>query len=217
MSLNARAIYPNPALKGVCYINNVIKNPLIQVGDYTYYSSDEEDCLQFEKHVTYHYDFYGDKLIIGRYCAIATGVEFIMNGSNHVMKGITTYPFGSFGIESAIPNLDELPNKGDTIIGNDVWIGQHVTILPGINVGNGAILAASSVVTQDVPAYHIVGGNPAKIIGKRFDDSVIQRLESLQWWQYSFDIIEPILPFLLTENLPLAMDKIEAYFRTVKT
>ena len=215
MRLNARTIYPNPALKGVCYINNVIKNPLIQVGDYTYYSSDEEDCLQFERHVTYHYDFYDDHLIIGRYCAIATGVEFIMNGSNHVMKGITTYPFGIFGIESAIPTLEDLPNKGDTVIGNDVWIGQHVTILPGIKVGNGVIIAASSVVTQDVPAYHIVGGNPARIIGKRFDPSIIERLESLQWWQYSFERIEPILPLLFAEDLHSAIDKLEGYFRAL--
>lgn len=215
MRLNARTIYPNPALKGVCYINNVIKNPLIQVGDYTYYSSDEEDCLQFERHVTYHYDFYDDHLIIGRYCAIATGVEFIMNGSNHIMKGITTYPFGIFGIESAIPTLEDLPNKGDTVIGNDVWIGQHVTILPGIKVGNGVIIAASSVVTQDVPAYHIVGGNPAKIIGKRFDPSIVERLESLQWWQYSFEKIEPILPLLFAEDLHSAIDKLEGYFRAL--
>jgi virginiamycin A acetyltransferase len=215
MRLNARTIYPNPALKGVCYINNVIKNPLIQVGDYTYYSSDEEDCLQFERHVTYHYDFYDDHLIIGRYCAIATGVEFIMNGSNHIMKGITTYPFGIFGIESAIPTLEDLPNKGDTVIGNDVWIGQHVTFLPGIKVGNGVIIAASSVVTQDVPAYHIVGGNPAKIIGKRFDPSIVERLESLQWWQYSFEKIEPILPLLFAEDLHSAIDKLEGYFRAL--
>lgn len=187
---NPNSIYPNENIKQICYIKNVIKNPNIQVGDYTYYD-DVNGSEEFEKNVKHHYDFLGDKLIIGKFCAIAKGIEFIMNGANHRMGSVTTYPFNIMGNgwEKATPTLDDLPFKGDTIVGNDVWIGQDVTVMPGIHIGDGAIIAAKSVVTKDVPPYHIVGGNPAKIIRKRFDESLIQYLLDLKWWDWSAEKI----------------------------
>lgn len=201
---NPNSIYPNENIKQVCYIKNVIKNPNIQVGDYTYYD-DLNGAEEFEKHVTHHYDFLGDKLIIGRFCAIAHGIEFVMNGANHQMCSVTTYPFYIMGNgwEKTTPTLDDLPItvKGDTIIGNDVWIGQNVVVMPGIHIGNGAIIAANSVVTKNVPDYHIVGGNPAKIIRKRFDDNLIQYLLALKWWNWSAEKIFNNLEILCSSDI----------------
>ena len=168
------AVIPNPAVPSVCFIKNVITRPNIEVGEYTYYD-DPEGAENFEKHVTHHYPFLGDKLIIGKFCAIARGVEFVMNGANHRMRSAATYPFNIMGggWEKATPALADLPLKGDTVVGNDVWIGQNVTVLPGVHIGDGAIVGACSVVSKDVPAYHIVGGNPARVIRKRFDDETI--------------------------------------------
>lgn len=148
---NVNDIYPNKNVKSVCFIKNVIKNPNIRVGEYTYYS-DINGPENFENHVTHHYDFIGDKLIIGKFCAIAQGIEFIMNGANHRMNSVTTYPFNLMGNgwEKAIPTLEDLPLKGDTVVGNDVWIGQNVTVMPGVHIGDGAIIAANSVVTKDI-------------------------------------------------------------------
>ena len=130
--------HPNPSLKRICFIKNTVSRPNIVIGDYTYYD-DPEDSENFEAHVTHHYDFIGDKLIIGKFTAIAKGVEFVMNGANHRMASVTTYPFSLMlhGWEKSIPALDELPLKGDTVIGNDVWIGQNVTVLPGVHIGDG--------------------------------------------------------------------------------
>lgn len=199
---NPKDIYPNKNIKSVCFVKNTIKNPNIQVGDFTYYS-DENGCEDFEKHVTHHYTFVGDKLIIGKFCAIASGVEFIMNGANHRMNSVTTYPFNIMGNgwEKATPRLEDLPYKGDTIVGNDVWIGQNVTILPGINIGDGAVIASNSVVTKDVPSYHIVGGNPAKIIRKRFEDNLIDYLLELRWWDWGREKIFSNLEILCSADL----------------
>ncbi len=199
---NPMDIYPNENIKSVCFVKNIIKNPNIQVGDYTYYS-DINGCVDFEKHVTHHYEFVGDKLIIGKFCAIASGIEFIMNGANHRMNSVSTYPFNIMGNgwEKVNPKLEELPFKGDTIVGNDVWIGQNVTVMPGVKIGDGAIIAANSVVTRDVPPYHIVGGNPSKIIRKRFDDSLISYLLDLKWWDWSKDKIFSNLEILCSGNL----------------
>ena len=199
---DTKAIYPNENIKSMCYIKNVIKNPNINVGEYTYYS-DINGAENFERHVTHHYDFIGDKLIIGKFCAIAQGVEFIMNGANHRMNSVTTYPFNIMGNgwEKATPNFEEFPFKGDTIVGNDVWIGQNVTIMPGVNIGDGAIIAANSVVTKDIPAYHIAGGNPCRIIRKRFDDVLIEYLLSLEWWNWSPEKIFKNLEVLCSSNL----------------
>lgn len=182
--------FPNENIPSLCYIKNVITRPNIIVGDYTFYD-DNGGAENFEKHVTHHYDFNGDKLIIGKFCAIAKGVEFIMNGANHRMCSVTTYPFNIFGNgwEKATPSLSDLPLKGDTVVGNDVWIGQNVTVLPGVHIGDGAIIGANSVVSKDVPPYHIVGGNPIKIIRKRFDDEIIDFLLQLKWWDWSAEKI----------------------------
>lgn len=193
---------PNPNIPSLCFIKNVITNPNIQVGDYTYYD-DVDGAEDFEKHVTHHYDFIGDKLIIGKFCAIARGVEFIMNGANHRMNSVTTYPFNimGHGWEKSAPKMADLPLKGDTVIGNDVWVGQNVTFLPGVHVGDGAIIGADSVVSKDVPPYHIVGGNPIKIIRKRFDDDTIEFLLDLKWWDWSADKIFDHLDILCSGDI----------------
>jgi virginiamycin A acetyltransferase len=182
---NPNSIYPNEKIKQVCFIKNVVKNPNIQIGDYTYYD-DINGAEKFENYVTHLYDFIGDKLIIGKFCAIARGIEFIMNGANHRVSSVTTYPFNIMGAgwEKVTPTLDDLPIKGDTIIGNDVWIGQNVTVMPGVKIGDGAIIAANSVVTKDIPAYHIAGGNPIAIIRKRFSEDMIHYLSELKWWDW---------------------------------
>ena len=169
----------------VCFIKNTIRNPNILVGDFTYYD-DPEDAEGFERNVLYHFPFIGDRLIIGKFCALARGVKFIMNGANHKMFGIFIYPFYIFGNgwEVAAPQSGELPFKGDTVIGNDVWMGFESLVMPGVKIGNGAIISTRSVVVADVPAYAIVGGNPAKIIRMRFPDETIKALEEIAWWDW---------------------------------
>ena len=199
---NKDTTFPLPHHGKLCFLKNIITNPNIIVGDYTYYD-DFEDVYNFEKNVKYHFDFMGDKLIIGKFCMIASGVTFIMNGANHKIDGISTYPFSIFrnGWESVTPEISDLPYKGDTIIGNDVWIGANTTIMPGINIGDGAIIATNSTVTKDVAPYTIVGGNPAILIRKRFSDKMIDELLEMQWWNWSIEKI--------TENLHYLTDKIK--------
>lgn len=179
------AIHPNPNIPSVCYIKNTITRPNILVGDYTYYD-DPVDSEHFEDHVTHHYEFIGDRLIIGKFCAIAKGVEFIMNGANHRMCSVTTYPFNIMGggWEKCTPSLEDLPLKGDTVVGNDVWIGQNVTVMPGVHIGDGAIIAANSVVAKDVPAYRVAGGNPCRVLRERFDRALTDYLLELKWWDW---------------------------------
>ena len=193
--------FPLKNYKQLCFLKNIITNPDIIVGDYTYYD-DSEDVCNFERNVKYHYQFIGDKLIIGKFCMIASGVTFIMNGANHKMDGITTYPFNIFGKdwERVTPKVSDLPYKGDTIIGNDVWIGANVTIMPGVKIGDGAIISTNATVTKDVEPYTIVGGNPAMILKKRFSDEKIKELMELKWWDW--DIVK------ITENLEYLTQKI---------
>lgn len=173
----------------LCFLKNVVKNPNIIVGDYTYYD-DFENVENFEKNVKYHFDFIGDKLKIGKFCMIASDVKFIMNGANHLTKALTTYPFAIFGNgwENAMENKT-YPQKGDITIGNDVWIGYNATIMAGVTIGDGAIIATNSTVIQDVEPYSIVGGNPAKEIKKRFSDIEISKLLELKWWNWDIDKI----------------------------
>lgn len=182
---NPNAIHPNPQIPSVCYIKNTITRPNILVGDYTYYD-DPVDSEHFEDHVTHHYEFIGDRLIIGKFCAVAKGVEFVMNGANHRMCSVTTYPFNIMGggWETYTPSLADLPLKGDTVVGNDVWIGQNVTIMPGVHIGDGAIVAANSVVAGNVPAYCVAGGNPCRVIRPRFDVELTAYLLELKWWDW---------------------------------
>jgi virginiamycin A acetyltransferase len=182
--------HPMDGFPQVCFIRNTVKNPNIVVGEYTYYD-DPEDSEGFERNVLYHFPFIGDKLVIGKFCAIARDVRFIMNGANHKLSGISTYPFQIFGggWETVMPKPGDLPFKGDTVIGNDVWLGYEALIMPGVRIGNGAIVSSRSVVVSDVPSYTIVGGNPAKAIRRRFDQEVVDRLESLAWWEWPIETI----------------------------
>lgn len=200
--------HPMEGFPQVCFIKNRVKNPNIIIGDFTYYD-DPEGAENFERNVLYHFPFIGDKLIIGKFCAIAKGVQFIMNGANHSMAGFSTYPFYIFGNgwEASQPQAGDLPDKGDTVIGNDVWIGYQALIMPGIKIGNGAIISSRSVVTSDVPAYSIVGGNPARVIRQRFNDETISILEKLAWWDWPVEKITQNLPAIRSANVEALPDK----------
>ena len=191
--------FPNPSIPSLCYIKNVVKNPRIIIGDYTYYD-DTDGADRFEEHVTHFYEFIGDRLIIGNFCAIAKGVTFVMNGANHRMDCATTYPFyrmgGNWGGAIA-PVMDELPLKGDTVIGNDVWIGQNVTIMPA----------------SDIPPFSIAVGNPAKVIRRRFDDEMIDLLERLQWWNRPIEEVDTLIPILSNPDIAQAKIDIAEYLR----
>lgn len=189
-------IFPISGCKTVTHVRPTVKNPNIIVGDFTYFSD-----VDFESHVLHHYDFIGDRLIIGRFCQIASGVTFIMNGANHQMNAASTFPFYIMGWLQTPPSSDDLPLKGDTIIGNDVWIGQNATILPGVHIGDGAIIGMNSVVGSDIEPYSIVVGNPARVLRKRFDDELIQHLLRLKWWDRPVDEIQELIPILCNGNL----------------
>lgn len=182
--------HPMAGFPQVCYLKNFVTNPNIVVGDYTYYD-DPEDTGNFERNVMYHFPFIGDKLVIGKFCALARGVKFIMNGANHKLSGISTYPFQIFGNgwEKVMPAEGELPYKGDTVIGNDVWIGYDVLIMPGVTIGDGAIVSSRATVVADVPAYTVVGGNPARVIKERFPADVAAALQAIAWWDWPVEHI----------------------------
>ncbi|MBR2209511.1 MAG: CatB-related O-acetyltransferase [Synergistaceae bacterium] len=190
-------IFPLEGVNNLINVKPTVKNPNIIVGDFTYFAD-----VDFEKHVTHHYDFIGDKLIIGKFCQIASGVNFIMNGANHQMNAVSTFPFYIFeGWEQEAPPLSEMPLKGDTIIENDVWIGQNSTIMPGVHIYDGAIIGLNSVVASDVPPYTIGAGNPAKEIRKRFDDELINLMLKFQWWNLSIEEINSLIPILTCSDL----------------
>lgn len=194
--------HPVAGFPQVCFLKNMVNNPAICIGDYTYY--DNPDLTEkFEDSVLYHFSFIGDKLIIGKFCAIARGVKFIMNGANHKMSGISTYPFQIFGggWEAVSPAKDELPYKGDTVIGNDVWIGYGALIMPGVQIGNGAIVSAGAVVSADVPAYAIVAGNPARVIRFRFTPSQIELLQTVAWWDWPAEKISRYLAVIVAADV----------------
>jgi virginiamycin A acetyltransferase len=194
--------HPMAGFPRVCFIKNTVSNPNIIIGDYTYYD-DPDDSENFERNVLYHYPFTGDKLVIGKFCALAHGVKFIMNGANHKLSGFSTYPFQIFGNgwERAMPRPEELPYKGDTVVGNDAWIGYESLIMPGVQVGDGAVVAARSVVVTDVPPYSVVGGNPAKVIRQRFSAEVVTALLEIAWWDWSIEKITRNLPQLISADL----------------
>ncbi len=191
--------FPLPNYDRLCFLKNIVKNPNIIVGDYTYYD-DFDNVENFEKNVKYLFDFTGDKLIIGKFCMIASDVTFIMNGANHLTDAITTYPFSIFGGDwSNAMEGKEFPFKGNTVVGNDVWIGYGTTVMPGVNIGDGSIIGSKSVVTKDVEPYSIVGGNPAKIIRKRFTNEEISSLLKLNWWDWPIEKITKNIK-MLTDN-----------------
>ena len=193
-------IYPRTGDKQTVYLNAVIKDPLIEVGDYTIYNDFVADPLLFEKNnVLYHYPIHREKLIIGKFCSIACGTKFLFNCANHSLKSLSTYTFPLFYEEWELEKSNittAWDNKGDIVIGNDVWIGYEAVIMAGVHIGDGAIIAARAVVTKDVPPYTIVGGTPAKEIRKRFDAEVIQQLLMLKWWDWSADKIRKCLPYI---------------------
>jgi len=185
----------------LCFLKNIITNPNIIVGDYTYYD-DFKDVHQFEDNVKYLFDFSGDQLIIGKFCMIASDVSFIMNGGNHASAGISAYPFAIFGGDWAgAMEGKSYPSKGNTVIGNDVWIGYRATIMPGVSIGDGAIIGTQAVVTKDVAPYTIVGGNPAKEIQKRFSDDIINRLLELAWWDWDIEKITKHVSLLISGDV----------------
>ena len=182
-------VYPRPHDKQIVYLKDVITKPNIEVGDYTIYNDFVHDPCDFEKNnVLYHYPINRDKLKIGKFCSIACGAKFLFTSGNHSMQSLSTYTFPLFFDEwdlDAKNICDAWDNKGDTVIGNDVWIGYEAVIMPGVKIGNGAIIGTRAVVTKDVPPYTIVGGVPAKPIRKRFDDATIEKLEALRWWDWN--------------------------------
>jgi virginiamycin A acetyltransferase len=208
---NPNTLYPIAGVTRTVYLKNIITNPQIIIGDYTYYD-DPEDVYNFEKNVLYLFDFMGDKLIIGKFCQIATGVRFIMNGGNHAMSGFSTYPFKAFGGEWASKHNMPLVSKGDTVIGNDVWIGNGATIMQGVKVGDGAIIGTNSLVTKDVEPYTIVGGNPAKEIRKRFDEETIHMLLALKWWDWDVQKITDNLEAITSGKI----DKLKRIYEEIK-
>lgn len=200
---NPNAIFPNEYGTS-CFLKNVIKAPNISVGDYTYYDDPVDPTAFEENNVRFNWPEFGDRLIIGKFCSIASGVQFIMGSANHRLSSISTYPFHVFGgawAERTPPHLSQLPFKGDIVVGNDVWIGRESTILPGVKIGDGAIVAACSVVAKDVEPYTVVGGNPARPIKKRFDGELIALLLRLRWWDFDPGKLTEFLPTLCEEDL----------------
>ena len=190
-------IHPIAGYEREIYVKPTLQNPNILVGDFTYIADSD-----FESHVTHHYPWNGDRLIIGKFCQIAAGVEFVMNGANHQMNAVSTFPFYTLeGWNMETPAMAELPLKGDTVIGNDVWIGQNAVILPGVRIGDGAIIGASSVVGSDVAPYSIVAGNPARALRKRFDDELIDLMLRFRWWDKPIDEIDALIPLLTCSDL----------------
>lgn len=188
-----KKIYPRTGDHQTVYLKDVITNPNIEVGEYTMYNDFVNDPREFEKNnVLYHYPVNGDKLIIGKFCSIACGAKFMLTSANHKMSSLSTYPFPIFYEEWGLDAKDirnAWDNKGDIVIGNDVWIGYEAVIMAGVTIGDGAIIGTRAVVTRDVPPYTIVGGVPAKPIRKRFDDATVERLIKLRWWDWEHEKI----------------------------
>ena len=202
---NPNEIYPVKGYDKEIYIKPTIKNPNIIVGDFSYIA--DSDC---DSHVTHLYEWNGDKLVIGKFCQIASGVEFVMNGANHLMNAVSTFPFYTLdGWNMEPPVKANMPLKGDTVIGNDVWIGQNATILPGVHIGDGAIIGANSVVGSDVAPYTIVAGNPSKVLRKRFDDEMIELLLRFKWWDKSIEEIDSLIPILTCSEIEKVKTKIK--------
>lgn len=202
---DASAVYPINGYDKEIYIKPTIKNPNIIVGEFSYIADSK-----FENHVTNFYPWSRDKLIIGKFCQIAAGVEFVMNDANHQMSSVSTFPFYTLeGWNMKAPKPEDMPFKGDTVVENDVWIGQNAVILPGVHIGNGAIIGANSVVGSDVAPYTIVAGNPAKPIRKRFDEELIALMLAWKWWDKPIEEIDALIPVLTSSDLSAVKEKIK--------
>ncbi len=205
MMIPENKIYPRSKDFQTVYLKSVVKGPNIEIGDYTIYNDFEHDPVDFEKNnVLYHYPINGDKLKIGRFCSVACGVKFVFTSANHTLRSLSTYTFPIFFEEWGldVKNITKAwDNKGNIIIGNDVWIGYGAVILSGVTVGDGAIIGARAVVTKDVPPYTIVGGVPARQIRKRFDDETIKKLLTLQWWNWDYEKIRKNIPAIQSGDI----------------
>lgn len=190
MTPDPMAVHPLPAHERVAFLKPLVTSPKIVVGEYTYYD-DPDGATGFE-HRNVLYGYGSERLIIGKYCAIAAGARFLMAGADHPTMGVSTFPFTIFGGEWTERTLDivtAMPSRGDTVVGNDVWFGYQATVMPGVRIGDGAIIAAGAVVSADVPPYTIVGGNPAKAIRRRFEEADIDRLRRAAWWDWPVDLV----------------------------
>lgn len=194
MAISEKKVYPRTGDTETVYLKNVITNPNIEIDNYTMYNDFVHNPQDFQKNnVLYHYSVNHDRLKIGKFCSIACGAKFIFTSANHSLKSLSTYPFPIFFEEwdLDVANItDAWDNKGDIIVGNDVWIGYEAVILSGVTIGDGAIIGSRAVVTKDVPPYTIVGGVPAKPIRRRFDDKTITKLLKLKWWDWSEERIK---------------------------
>lgn len=205
------AVFPNAYMTS-CFLKNVVQAPNVTIGDYTYYD-DPQDPTGFEKNnILFNYPEFGDRLTIGKFCCLASGTTFVMGAANHRLCSVTTYPFAVFGgawEENAPPHLDQLPRKGDTVVGNDVWLGRESVVMPGVHIGDGAIVAAYSVVTKGVAPYTLVGGNPARFLKNRFDPQLTQLLLEAKWWDWDPAALAEALPMLCSPNL----EQVKAWLR----
>ncbi|MDE5787053.1 MAG: CatB-related O-acetyltransferase [Bacteroidaceae bacterium] len=200
-----KKIYPRTGDTQTVYLNAVVQDPSIEIGDYTIYNDFVSDPRLFEQNnVLYHYPINHERLVIGRFCSIACGAKFLFNCANHSLKSLSSYTFPLFYEEWGLNKSDVAAawdNRGDIIIGNDVWIGFEAVIMAGVHIGDGAIIGARAVVTKDVPPYSIVGGVPAREIRKRFDAATIERLQALKWWDWPEERIRQNLPYLTAGEL----------------
>lgn len=205
MAIPEKEIYPRTGDRQTIYLRPVITDPNISVGDYTMYNDFVHDPTDFQtNNVLYHYPVNGDRLTIGKFCSIACGAKFLFNSANHTLRSLSTYPFPIFYEEWGLEGKDirqAWENKGDIVIGNDVWIGYQAVILAGVTVGDGAIIGSRAVVTRDVPPYTIVGGVPAKPIRKRFDEETIARFRALRWWDWDQETIRRAIPAIQAGRL----------------
>ena len=208
--------YPIRNQRRVAFLKPLINNPHIRVGEFTYFD-DPEGPEKFEaRNVLYHFDFIGDRLVIGKFCAIATGVTFIMNGANHDLRGISTYPFPVMGGDWA-ENFDldsfRAQSRGDLTVGDDVWLGRNATVMPGVTIGSGAIIAAGAIVSRDVPAYGVVAGNPAELVKMRFRDDDIDRLIALSWWDWPIAMITKYRPLIQAGDINALEEAAKTFHR----
>lgn len=205
MSIPEEKIYPRTDDTQTIYLKSVITNSNIKIGDCTMYNDFVNNPIYFEKNnVLYHYPVNHDKLIIGKFCSIACGAKFIFTSANHTLKSLSTYPFPLFWEEYGLAQKDVTQawdNKGDIVIGNDVWIGYESVIMSGVHIGNGAIIGTRAVVTKDVEPYTIVGGVPAKPIKKRFNDETIEKLQSICWWNWDKEKVREKMNDIMCGNI----------------
>ena len=205
MTISEKKLYPRTGDSQTVYLKSVVTDPAIEVGEYTMYNDFVHDPRDFQKNnVLYHYPVNGDRLKIGKFCSIACGAKFLFTSANHALGSLSTYPFPIFFEEWGLDVKDirqAWDNRGDIVIGNDVWIGFEAVILSGVTVGDGAIIGTRTVVTKDVPPYTIVGGAPARPIRRRFEDAVIEKLEALRWWDWDEEAIRRAIPAIQSGDL----------------